>query len=1042
MSQNIVNLLGAGSGIDTLALVNQLVEVEKATPQERIDSTRELTETRISDLGLFRSALSTLKDAASSISNSDTFNSKTAAFSDSTALVPVSLDPEAQTGEYSFTVSQLAQSQSLSTEALFNEPTDEVGLGTLTFNFGSWDVATPPADPTAFTQDTSKTSQTITIDASNNSLNGLASAINDADFGVQASVVNDGSGYRLVIRAESGLNNQLQITAADTDGSNTDANGLSRFAFDATAFNMTQNQVGQDANFTINGLAVTRSSNTINDVVAGFEYTLSGTTEIGESVNISIEDDKAGAETAVRDFVEAYNLFLETIEPLIGINSETNEYGSLYRDTLTKTMPSQIRQLLVADVTGLDSTFTALTNIGVRTELDGTFSIDEDTFTEAIDNNYNNFKNLFIPVTESSSDQISINSFGENTQSGQYEIVITTPPSKGSLVGTTVGAGLLAGLAEDVPTSATLNGAANTVTLADFVASSGRYVGGTSSIPLDLLTQGAGASDYDFTITVDGVASAANISLLIADYANYDAMATALQTAINGDANIAGVTVTYSGGQFTFTSGTTGVASTVSMSAVGANASQLGITTGTATSGTGGADDFDFSLTVDGTTSGTISLTPATYSTFTDLATHIQTQINADATLGGAGAAVTVSHNGSQFIINSNSTGLTSTLSNATAIGSQAANLGFTNGTVTQGATTGGNTTAYDFTISVDGTTSGTVSLDTGTYTDMAAVAAEIESQINSDSVLTDAGAAVDVSYDAVADAFSIISRRYGNSSTVSVTNVGTNTADLGFIGGSTAGNFSTGTISIPLDLETQGAAATDYDFTITVDGISSAANISLPIDDFASYDDMATALQTAVNADANLSGITVSHVNNQFVFTSGTTGTSSNVNLSLAGSLSAQLGINAGVSSNGTSDGGTTGVNVVGTVNGVAAFGSGNVLLPALGEPGESLALLIGEGATTATVNFSRGFGGELELLIDQFLSNSGAIDLRQDNLQDDLEDLDTDQDRLDRRIEAYQERLTSQFIAMEAIVRSLQDSSSFLETTLSNLLNSGDDN
>jgi flagellar hook-associated protein 2 len=1042
MSQNIVNLLGAGSGIDTLALVNQLVEVEKAAPQERIDSTRELTETKISDLGLFRSAMSTLKDAASAISNSDTFNSKTAAFTDSTALVPVSLDPEAQTGEYSFTVSQLAQSQSLSTEALFTEPTDEVGLGTLTFNFGSWDAATPPADPTAFTQDTSKTSQTITIDASNNSLNGLASAINDANFGVQASVVNDGTGYRLVIRAESGLNNQLQITAADTDGSNTDANGLSRFAFDTTAFNMTQNQVGQDSAFTINGLAVTRSSNTINDVVAGFEYTLSGTTGAGESINISIEDDKVGAETAVRDFVDAYNLFLETIEPLIGINSETNEYGSLYRDTLAKTMPSQIRQLLVADVAGLSSTFTALTNIGIRTELDGTFSIDEDTFTQAIDSNYNNFKNLFIPVTDSSSDQITINSFGENTQSGQYDIVVTTQPLRGSLTGTTIGAGLIAGLAADVPTSATLTGSANTVTLVDLVASSGRYVGGTSSIPLDLLTQGAGATDYDFTITVDGVASAANISLPVADYASYDAMATALQTAINGDANISGVTVTQSGGQFTFTSGTTGAASSISLSAVGASATQLGITTGTATAGTGGANDYDFSLTVDGTTSGTISLTPGSYSTFTDLATHIQTQINADATLSGAGAAVTVTHNGSQFVIASNSTGLTSTLANATAIGTQAATLGFTNGTVTQGATTGGNTTAYDFTMSLDGTSSGTISLDTGTYADMDAVAAEIESQINADSALAAAGAGVDVTYDSVADAFSIVSRRYGNTSTVSITNVGTNAADLGFIGGATAGNFTSGNISIPLDLATQGVAANAYDFTINVDGTSSAANISLPVADYATYGDMATALQTAVNGDANISGVTVSYVNNQFVFSSGTTGATSSVSLSLAGSLSAQLGINAGTSSIGTTNGGTTGVNAAGTVNGIAAFGSGNVLLPALGQPGESLALLIGENATTATVNFSRGFGGELELLIEQFLSNSGAIELRQENLQDDLEDLDTDQSRLDRRIEAYQERLTSQFIAMEAIVRSLQDSSSFLETTLSNLLDSGNDN
>ena len=1041
MSQNIVNLLGAGSGLDTQALVSQLVEVERAAPQERIDSSRELAETQISDIGLLSSALSTLQDAAVAIGNTDTFNSKTAAFTDSTAFIPVSLDPEAQTGDYAFTVSQLAQSQSLSSETLFSATSDEVGQGVLTFNFGRWDSATPPADPTTFTEDTTKTAQTITIDSTNNSLTGLAAAINDADFGVQASIVNDGSGYRLVVRAESGLDNQLQITASDLDGNNTDTNGLSRFAFNASAFNVTQNQVGQDAAFTINGLAVTRSSNTINDVVEGFEYTLAGTTGVGESVNITIEDDKAGAETAVRDFVEAYNLFLETLEPLIGFNEETNEYGSLYRDSLAKAMPSQIRQLLVADVTGLESTFTSLTNIGIRTELDGTFEIDEDTFTDAIDNNYANFKNLFIPVTTSSSDQITVNSFGDTTGVGEYEVVVTTQPKTGSLVGTTVGAGIIAGLAADVPTSATLTGSANIATLADFVASSGKFVGSTASLPLNLATQGAGASDYDFYITVDGVTSAATISLPVADYSSYNDMATALQTAINADANISGVSVAYNNNQFTFTSSTTGAASSVSLTAVGGSANTLGISGGTATAGTGGANDFDFALTVDGTTSGTISLTPGTYATFNDLATHIQTQINADATLSGASAAVTVSHNGSQFVVTSNATGVSSTLTNATAIGTKAANLGLSTGSIVQGATTGGNTTAYDFTLTLDGTTSGTISLDSGVYADLAAVATEMESQINADSLLLAAGAAVDVTYDAVADAFTIESRRYGSSSSVSMSNVGTSATDLGFIGGATAGHFSTSTLSIPLDLSTQGAGANDYDFSIIVDGVASAANISLPVADYGSYSAMATALQTAVNADANISGVTVSHSNNQFVFTSGTTGISSSVSLSIVGSSSGQLGINGGTATVGTSNGATTGVNVAGTIDGVAAFGSGNVLLPALGQPGESLALLIGETATSATVNFSRGFGGELELLIEQFLGSSGVVELRETSLNSDIEDLDDDQSDLDRRIEAYQERLTAQFIAMEAIVRSLQDSSSFLESTLSNLLDSSTD-
>ncbi|ODS24481.1 hypothetical protein AB835_03290 [Candidatus Endobugula sertula] len=294
------------------------------------------------------------------------------------------------------------------------------------------------------------------------------------------------------------------------------------------------------------------------------------------------------------------------------------------------------------------------------------------------------------------------------------------------------------------------------------------------------------------------------------------------------------------------------------------------------------------------------------------MATHLTTQINADSTLTTAGKTVTVTHNGSEFVITSASTGASSTLANATAVGSQTSTLGITAGTLVQGVES-----EYAFTVNVNGTTSGIINLASAVFADKAAVATELQSKINADATLIASGALVDVTYDSGNDAFTITSRQYGSSSAVSVTNLGTSTADLAL-----------------------------------------------------------------------------------------STGTS------------------------------TSGINVAGTVDGVAGFGTGNILLPALGQPGESLGLIIGESATSGTVNFSRGFGGQLERLIEQFLENTGVIKLREDSLKADITDLDADQEDLDRRIEAFQERITSQFIAMEAIVRSLQDSSSFLETTLDNLL------
>lgn len=925
MSQSIVSALGAGSGIDTTALVTSLVDIERSATQDRIDTKRTTAETQISDFGLLSSALSVLQDAATALNSSDTFNSKSASFTDSSAFIPVSLDPETQAGNYTFEISQLAKAQSLSSSAVFASKSDAVGEGTLTFELGSWDVVTPPADPSTFTAATVAPT-VITIDSSNNSLTGLAKAINDADFGVQASIVNDGSGYRLITRATSGLDNQLRITAAESGGSPTDTDNadLSRFAFNESAFQMDQNQIGQDAILTVNGLSVTRSTNTVDDVIDGFEFSLAALTADGESVSVTIDEDKSAGETAVRDFFEAYNTFLEVLEPIVGYNEETDDYGSLANDSLAKSIPTQIRQLLVDAVPGLDSDFSSLTNIGIRTELDGTLSIDEADFSAAISDNYDLFKNLFIPVTQSSTDQITINSTGVNTVAGEYEVVITQPPTKGNLVGADMADNLLAELAVEVSTSAELTGAAPTASLSDFVASSGEFTAGAATLPLDLATQLAGATDYDFSITVDGVTSAADISLPVVDYASYDDMATALQTAVNNDANLSGVTVSYDTDHFVFTSSTTGAASSVSLTAVGANANDLGIAGGTATAGTGGANDYDFTIDVDGTTSGTISITPGSYASFDDLASHLTTQINADVTLTGAGASVTVTHNGSAFVVTSDSTGVSSTIANAIAVGSQAATLGITTGSAVQGSTTGGNADEYDFSVTVNGTTSGTISLSSGTYADKDAVAVEIQNKINADSLLIAAGTAVDVSYDSDNDSFIIASRQYGSSSRVTITDIGGSAADLG---------------------------------------------------------------------------------------------------------------LSAGVES--------AGINVAGTIDGVAGFGTGNILLPALGEPGESMGLIIGENATSGTLNFSRGFGGQLDLLIDQFLDqNTGVIGLREDSLNDKLDGFDDDQTDLDRRIESYQERLTSQFIAMEAIVRSLQDSSSFLESTLQSLLDSMNSN
>jgi len=781
VGSNIISALGAGSGINSRSIADQLTEIEGAARQGQIDSSRETMEANISDFGLIRSALSTLQDSANLLADSETFNSKTASFSDSDAFIPVSLDEDVPVGSYSFEVLDVAQSQSLATSSTYSDTSDTVGKGTITINFGGWDTGVPP---TVFTQNTDKDALVIEIDDSNNSLKGLRDAINKEDVGITASVINDGTGYRLLLSAESGLSNQLEITTTEDPL----ALGLANFDFNTSNQSLDQVQAGKDSSLKVNGLEVTRSSNDIDDVIEGFRFTLAKA-DPGTIVNVTVSEDKQGGEQAVRDFVDTFNAFLEAIEPAVGFDEEAGEAGSLSRDSTAKSLQSQLRNMIGSSIAGIDGGFTALTNVGVRTEIDGTLTINEDDFEKAFDENYDLVRTLFSPQADSSSDKIDVNSFRPSTVPGSYDVVIGNDPEKGQLVGAAAIGTLLEDLAPDA----------------------GFYTGGTNTFPggLDLQTQAKSAGDFDLSVTIDD-GTATTISLPIADYGSQADIAAALQIQFG----IAGLEadVIYDVDKFVVTSRSTGAGSSVDISYVGPNADEFDTFVGSATQGTTpSADDYDFTIHVDGTESGTISLTPGAYADEEALAAHIQTQINNDATLKAAGADVDV---------------IWST------------------------------------------------------------------------------------------DHFEITSRIYGDKSGVSV------------------------------DLPT---------------------------------------------------------------------------------GLAVGLGLDSGVN--------TSGKDVSGTFNGETGFGVGNILLPKLDTDPYGLSLIVKPGATSTTVTFSRGFGGELSLLIDGYLQSNGILDSKEDSLTSDIDGLEDDQEALDRRLGAFHERLLAQFLAMERIINSLNSSGSALDDISSRL-------
>jgi flagellar hook-associated protein 2 len=534
---SIISSLGTGSGIDSNKLADQLTEANKMVQAQRLTTQKTLLETQISDYGLLRSSLAKLESSAAALGSADTFNAKSLSLPDTRLLSITKLDAKAAAGTYQLKVEQVAQAQSLSS-ASFSSTSAPIGKGTLTIRLGDW-----ASDQSGFTVDSSKAGAVINIDDTNNSLSGLRDAINKANIGISASIVSDGGSYKLLMTAKTGAKNEIEITAAEEAG----AAGLASFNFNESTRSLSQQQEGVDARVSINGLTVNRESNHVTDIIDGLEFDLFASSA-SETVSITISKDKATAEKTIRDFVAAYNTFRSEVEKLVGFNAEEEDYGSLRRDPLAKSLIETIRNTITNAIPGAQGVFSTLSELGIKTERDGSLKIIEDgtntDFRVAIDKNFEAVRDLFVPSMSASTSDILVTKYSANSKPGSYEVVVTQQPAKGQLV------------AADIPLT----------------------------FPLD--TTG---KDYGFTLKLNGVESAPINLPAGKSYATGQELAADLQSLINLDSKIkeakSAITVGFDGSKLSFLSNTYGASSNVEFSAVGADMANLGIGVGAGTAG-------------------------------------------------------------------------------------------------------------------------------------------------------------------------------------------------------------------------------------------------------------------------------------------------------------------------------------------------------------------------------------------------------------------------------------------------------------------------
>jgi flagellar hook-associated protein 2 len=391
--------------IDVNTLVSELMTVE-SQPLTQLQSKESGVQSKISAYGQVQSALSDLDTALVALQSTSAFKAAQATVSGSGVSATVSGAPAA--GSYSVTVSQLAQAQAAASGPLASGST-AVGTGTLTIQLGTYNTA-----GNTFTAKAGSGPVNITIDPTNNTLSGIASAINGAAAGVTASIVSDNSGSRLVLSSSStGAANAFRLTVADADGNNSDVSGLSQLAFDPTASagagkNLTATQQAMDAQYSVNGLSLVSSSNTVTTAVSGLTLNLNEAPAAGSpplQSQITVGTDSTAVGATVNNFVQAYNKFQSLAKSLSNYNSTTNTAAVLNGEGALRSMSSQLQAILGGQMSAAAGDYTWLSQVGIDFQKDGSLSLNSSTFSAALSADPAKVARLFTTATGTGSQQ-------------------------------------------------------------------------------------------------------------------------------------------------------------------------------------------------------------------------------------------------------------------------------------------------------------------------------------------------------------------------------------------------------------------------------------------------------------------------------------------------------------------------------------------------------------------------------------------------------------------------------------------------------------
>ena len=378
-------LNSGGSGLNITQLVDSIVAAEIEPTKALINKQVSENDLAISEVAKFRARAATLEGALSVVGATGLFQVQSSSAATAIAVTDMGA---LETGSISVKTTQLATRQVLEFEG-FASLDAAISAGTLTIETGSWSA------DNVFTTNPDSTAQTVVIASGGTSLSEFSTDLN-AITGVTAQVIAKGDGtFSLSVMSEYGAENALRLTAS--------SNGPTDFDTSDGGHEIT---AAQDAELIVNGITISRETNSISDIVAGATLTLNEVTS--SNVTLSVATNATTATADLQALIDQINTMRSYLEAATARGANGAEPGALAGDASISAIKRELSSITTAPLNGFGNDPVYLSEVGVKTNRDGSLSLDATQLEKILISNPEKLDAIYNSVNSMELDALSV----------------------------------------------------------------------------------------------------------------------------------------------------------------------------------------------------------------------------------------------------------------------------------------------------------------------------------------------------------------------------------------------------------------------------------------------------------------------------------------------------------------------------------------------------------------------------------------------------------------------------------------------------------